>query len=195
MLTIKNYATDDDLKLLKCGLVSILSLNDCLPQLIGKIWVTKKEIAERLIHCGVDSSLDMMQLDTLVANYNNGGHLDKRKFNHKTYFRHSIYDTGSPKDQHEGVRNIMPPKNYFKRLLSAKGILKVLNNKLKQVHAVKDSIKKGEISSKTMCLLYSILCTCFWLIVLGRWMVRLGKREGLREIFCNNFCYNSNTSA
>ena len=137
-----------------------LSLNDCLPQLIGKIWVTKKEIAERLIYCGVDSSLDMMQLDTVVANYNYGGRLDKHKFNHDTYFRQIIYDTGLSKDQQEGARNIMQPKNYFKRLPSSKGMLKVLSNTLKQVRAIKDGIKKGEISSnKTMCLLYSILCT------------------------------------
>ena len=63
MLIIKKYATDDDVMLSKCGLVSILSLNYCLPQSIGEIWAIKKKIAEHLIHCGVDSSLDVMELD------------------------------------------------------------------------------------------------------------------------------------
>jgi len=160
MLTRKKYTTDDDLKLSNCGLVSILSFNDCLPQLIGKIWVTKKEIAERLIHCSVDRLFDMMQLDTAVANYTMEGGLTSGSLimRHTSGFWHSIYDRGSPKDQREGARN-MSPKNYFIRLPSAKGILKVLNDDLKQVCAVKDGIKRGKISSNTMCFLFSILCT------------------------------------
>ena len=76
------YARANDLSLQKNTLVAILSLNECLPDSHGKIWVTTKEMTERLIHCGVDPSLETMDVANAIKKHNRGGRMNRNRYVH-----------------------------------------------------------------------------------------------------------------
>mmetsp|Transcript_12688 Transcript_12688/g.27557 ORF Transcript_12688/g.27557 Transcript_12688/m.27557 type:complete len:533 (-) Transcript_12688:47-1645(-) len=119
-------------------------MNACLI-VTEKIWVTTKEMTERLIHCGVDPSLETMDVANAIKKHNRGGRMNRNRYVHESYFRHGIFDQGMPKDQRIGQPLPMPTKNYFKKNPSAKGLLKIVNKDLKEVHKVREGVQMGEI--------------------------------------------------
>ena len=55
-----------------------------------------------------------------------------------------------PKDQRIGQPLRMPTKNYFKKNPSAKGLLKIVNKDLKEVHKVREGVQMREIKCKIL---------------------------------------------
>lgn len=157
MVCTKRYAVADDLHLQKDALIAILSLNECLPPRNGEVWVTTREMTQRLIHCGVDPSLEQIFVNEAIAKYNRGGRLEKRGYKHTHYFRSSVFDLGSPKDQRDGREPpILPQKNYLKQNPTAEAMLEVLNAEVRRVRDIKDGIKKGEIRCEFAVLLFNV---------------------------------------
>ncbi len=108
------YATPDDMHLSAASLEAIILLNESIPEEYGKLWVTQQEMMARLIHCGFDVTLEKMQVDEAIRRRNPSNRLDKRKYSNQSYFRHSIYGRGSPKDRESDdlAESIMPGKNF-----------------------------------------------------------------------------------
>ena len=80
MVYSKTFARADDMSLPKHILVAVLSLNECVPESHGEIWVTKKEIAQRLIHCGVHNSLEAIVVADAIQHHNQGGRINKNRW-------------------------------------------------------------------------------------------------------------------
>ena len=142
----------------KHTLVAILSLNECVPESHGVIWTTKKEMTQRLIHCGVHNSLETIDVADAIQKHNQGGRINKNRWkDYDTYFRPGMYFLGgTPKDQREGQSLSMPPKNYFKMKVSAKGLLKIVNEALKQVYKSEKEFESGTLSVRVLfCSLFS----------------------------------------
>ena len=72
MIQTKKFAGPDDVHLTKSSLLAILSLNYDMPERNGEVWVIKSELRDRLIHCGVDSSLESIHVASAIKNYSKG---------------------------------------------------------------------------------------------------------------------------
>jgi hypothetical protein len=139
------YATVDDLHLEGRSYMAALSLNECLPEKNGEIWVTPKEMADRLVHGGVDPALEPIDITEALKQFNKGGRLSKRSWKHSNYYRPGNYDKGSPKDQRYEPPAILPGKNYLAKNKSSKGMIKELNKDIKRLGNIRNGIEKGEI--------------------------------------------------
>jgi hypothetical protein len=153
----KIYATADDLHLQKTSLDAIISLNERLPAKNGKMWVTTSELLARLIHCGVVSCLEKIQVKEAMDKQKQTNRLERRrKFSNKVYFRQSIFDRGSPKDCRDmQIPPIMPKKNYFRRnnsLKEVKELLKLLNEDIQRVHEIAEGVQNGDVRGKYIIL-------------------------------------------
>lgn len=90
VLTMKS-ARAEDVHLTKRALVAILALNQDVPETNGEVWLLTTEITERLVHCGVDSSLELIFVAEAIEKYNQKTiNLEKRSYKGQTYFRPSM---------------------------------------------------------------------------------------------------------
>ena len=109
------YVDENELHLDKPALISLLQLNTLLPDRHGAIWATSNEIVSRLIHCGVDQSLSLGDLERALKFYNRGQlFLAQRRLNSNVYYRPTKYDKQSPEEQRNanGVAvNLLPTSN------------------------------------------------------------------------------------
>ena len=146
MTIVKTYATEDDLRLQKDALLAIISLNEILPRVNKNVWVTRNEMTNRLIYCGVSLYLQDMDVADAISKCNRDGRLERRRYKGGAYFRPSIFNEGSPKDQREGRTPPMnPKKNFFKKASLAKGLVQVLDKDLERLKQIRDGIVNGDI--------------------------------------------------
>jgi len=47
-------------------LKAIIALNELMPPKNGNVWVTRKEITSRLVHCGVNPSLEPIEISHAI---------------------------------------------------------------------------------------------------------------------------------
>uniref|UniRef100_A0A7S2M0G8 Mutator-like transposase domain-containing protein n=1 Tax=Skeletonema marinoi TaxID=267567 RepID=A0A7S2M0G8_9STRA len=150
MVYTKTFANIDDLHLSKKANSAIVLLNSYLPDDYAKYWVTVEEMTERLISCGVNSSLQKIDVDGATQHHNKHGLLEKRLYRHKTYFRPSKYQQGSPNDQRIDGKFPMPKTRLFQQRKfqldpDARQAFCDLNKELERVDKLKRGIDRGEI--------------------------------------------------
>mmetsp|Transcript_19597 Transcript_19597/g.25007 ORF Transcript_19597/g.25007 Transcript_19597/m.25007 type:complete len:209 (+) Transcript_19597:3-629(+) len=107
-------------------------------------------MTERLISCGVNSSLQKIDVDGATQHHNKHGLLEKRLYRHKTYFRPSKYQQGSPNDQRIDGKFPMPKTRLFQQRKfqldpDARQAFCDLNKELERVDKLKRGIDRGEI--------------------------------------------------
>ena len=85
----KNTSAADKLIKLKKGLKKdLLVLNSELPNDLGRLWVTCSELHDRLVHAGVDQSLNLDMVQGAMQRLNkNQQFLAVREFDHSLYYR------------------------------------------------------------------------------------------------------------
>ena len=111
------YVDEDELHLNKPALILLLQLNTLLPDSNGVIWATADEIVIRLIHCGVNPSLSLGDLERALK-FRNKGQLffAQRRLTGVFYYRPTKFDKHSPEEQRNvnGVAvNLLPRLNWF----------------------------------------------------------------------------------
>ena len=80
-------AADKLIKLKKCLKKDLLALNSELPNDLGRLWVTCNELHDRLVHAGVDQSLNVDMVQDAIQRFNNNQKfLAVREFDHSFYY-------------------------------------------------------------------------------------------------------------
>lgn len=150
MIRSKHYVSGNDLHLSEGAMQAILTLNECIPESCGMIWVTVQEMRERLVRCGVHHTLKTQQIDLAIQKLNRSGRLDKDCYRTRTYFRQSCFVGGSPKDQLANrLLSIMPRMGYdFSSLSEGSGHLRELNRELERINNIEAKIEAGDIIGK-----------------------------------------------
>jgi hypothetical protein len=150
MLFTRKYATSDDMHLSDDALGAITHLLCCIPARNQEVWITKKEMKDRLIHCGVANSLEQMDVDEAMRKFQGMQLLDRRKYKTQIYFRPNTFFKGSPKDERTELHPMLPAKNYFKKKKKSMQWkqLAVINKDLNRVHRVREGVRNGDILGK-----------------------------------------------
>jgi len=182
MVHTKTFVNKDDLKLNSTAVSAIILLSAAFPAKHGKYWLTVAEIREWLVRCGVDSSLQMDDVNNATRNHNKNGLLNKRKEKSTAYFRSSNYEMESPREQRAKHNKIpMPKKNFFRKNsadANVQQLLKDLNGELERIKELKNGIDRGEMccelfvlklsfSHASSCVILILMLCSFYIIFSG----------------------------
>jgi len=186
MVYSKTFAKNDDLKLSSTAMNAIILLYHTFPDKFGKYWVTASEMRERLVRCGVDSSLQMDDVNNATRSHNKHGLLEKRNYQSTAFFRPSKFRMESPKEQRINGNIIpMPKKNLFHQVAAAQQLLKKLNTELERVKKLKKDVESGEIC----CELFVLKFYPFLILLICNSNIRL-KCGSSQSIFSGERCSN-----
>ena len=101
-------------------------------------------------------------MDRALTFHNKNRLLDKPQYNKVYYYRQSIFQRGSPKDQRVEPPLILPKKDYFINVRSneVKTLLTMLNDDLNRVKQLKADIESGETIREISFDLHNIIYVC-----------------------------------